>query len=94
MPYVSVRHRVADYATWKRVVNGAKAWRKASGEKSLQVYRSSRNPNDLTIICCWDTTPRMQKFLKSAELRQRMMEAGVITKPEIQFFSKADDLSV
>ena len=94
MPYVLIRHRVASYAKWKRVVNSAKAFRKRSGEKTFQVYRSSRNPNDLTVICAWDTTARMQKFVKSAELRERMMEAGVISKPDIQFFSKADDLSV
>ena len=94
MPYVFVRHRVASYAQWKRVVNAAKAWRKTSGEKSFQVYRSSRNPNDLTIICGWDTPARMKKFVKSAELRRRMLDAGVISKPDIQFFSRAEGLGV
>ena len=93
MPYVLIRHRVANYAKWKRVVNSSKALRKRSGEKSFQVYRSSRNPSDLTVVCAWDTAARMQKFIKSAELRERMMEAGVISKPEIQFFGKAEDLS-
>jgi heme-degrading monooxygenase HmoA len=94
MPYVLIQHRVADYGKWKRVVNSAKAWRKASGEKSFQVYRSSRNPNDLAIVCQWDTAARMQKFVKSAELRERMMDAGVISKPEVVFYAKGEDLSV
>ncbi len=93
MPYVLIRHRVADYAKWKRVVNSAKAWRKSSGEKSFHVYRSSRNPNDLTVISGWDSATRMKKFVKSADLRERMMDAGVITKPEIHFLGKVDDLS-
>ena len=94
MPYVLIRHRVANYAKWKRVVNSAKLLRKRAGEKSFQVYRRSRNPNDLTVVCAWDTSERMKKFIKSAELRERMMDAGVISKPEVQFFAKADDLSV
>ena len=94
MSYVLIRHKVANYAKWKRVVQAATAWRKASGEKSFQVFRSSSAPNDLTIVCGWDSTARMQKFVESAELRERMKQAGVVSRPEIHFFSKADDLSV
>jgi len=94
MSYVLIRHKVANYAKWKRVVQAATAWRKASGEKSFQVFRSSSAPNDLTIVCGWDSTARMQKFVESAELRERMKQAGVVSRPQIHFFSKADDLSV
>jgi len=93
MSYVLIRHKVANYAKWKRVVNAAKAWRKASGEKSFYVLRSSKNPNDLTVCCGWDSAARMQKFIKSPELRQRMKDAGVVSKPEVCFFSKMEDLS-
>jgi len=94
MSYVLLRHRVANYAKWKRVVTAASAWRKASGEKSFYVCRNSKNPNDLMVWCEWDTTARMQKFVRSAELRKRMKEAGVSSKPEIHFFNKMEDLSV
>ncbi|MBI3851444.1 MAG: hypothetical protein HY298_14385 [Verrucomicrobia bacterium] len=56
--------------------------------------RSSKNPNDLTVCYAWDTAARMQKFMKSPELRKRMKAAGVVSKPEIRFFGKMDDLSV
>lgn len=94
MPYLIISHRVANYAKWKRAVQSVKAWRKASGEKSFYVLRSSRNPNHLTVCCAWDTAARMHKFMKSPELRKRMKAAGVVSKPEISFFSKMDDLSV
>lgn len=94
MPYLIIRHKVADYAKWKRVVNAAKTWRKASGEKSFYVLRGSKNPNDLTVCCHWDNAARMQKFMKSSELRKRMKEASVMSKPEVSFFSKMEDLSV
>ena len=94
MSYVMVRHKIADYAKWKRVVDAAKPWRKASGEKSFYVCRNSKNPNDLMVWCEWDGAAGMQKFMKSPELRKRMKEAGVISKPEIHFFNKMEDLSV
>ena len=94
MSYVMINHKVANYAKWKRVVNAAKAWRKASGEKSLYVCRNNKNPNDLMVWCEWDSAAGMQKFMKSPELGERMKEAGVIGKPEIHFFNKMEDLSV
>ena len=94
MSYVIIRHKVADYAKWKRAVHGFKKFRKASGETSFHVLRGSKNPNDLTVCCGWDNATRMKKFMKSRELRKAMKEAGVISKPEIGYFSKKEDLSV
>jgi hypothetical protein len=87
-------HKVADYAKWKRVVKSAAKWRKASGEKCFYVCRNSKSPKDLMVWCEWDTAARMQKFMKSADLRQRMKEASVIGKPEISMFDKMEVLSV
>lgn len=94
MPYVIIQHKVANYAKWKRVVKAFTPFRQASGEKSFHVLRSAKNPNDLNICCTWDTTARLQKFLKYPELRAAMKNAGVLGKPVISFFSKKEDLSV
>ena len=93
MSYVMIRHKVANYAKWKRVVKSAAKWRKASGEKCFYVCRGSKSPNDLLVWCEWDNAARMQKFMKSPELRQRMKEAGVVNKPEVSFYSGMEDLS-
>ena len=94
MSYVMIRHKVANYAKWKRGVRAAAKFRKASGEKSFYVCRSSKNPNDLTVFCCWDTAARMHKFIKSAALRKAMKDVGVISKPVVTYFSKMENLSV
>ena len=94
MPFVRIRHKIADYAKWKRVVHGAADFRRAGGELSFKVFRSSRDPNDVTVICEWDSAAKARKFVGSAGLRKRMKEAGVKGKPKIQFFGKAEDLSV
>ena len=94
MFYVLIRHRVADYAQWKRGVRAAAPFRKASGELNFQVFRSSASPNDVTVVCGWSNAAQARACMKSAELRKRMKEVGVISKPQVQFFSQAEDLSV
>jgi heme-degrading monooxygenase HmoA len=94
MAYVMISHKVANYTKWKRAVKSHAKWRKASGEKSLYVCRNSKTPNDLMVWCEWDTTARMKKFVKSAELRKAMKGAGVIGEPEVLLFDKMEVLSV
>lgn len=93
MAYILIRHKVANYAKWKRGVKAHAKWRRASGEKCFYVCRSSKNPNDLLVWCEWDTAARMKKFAKSAELRQAMKSVGVVGKPEVSFYNKMEDLS-
>ena len=94
MPYVMIRHKVANYAKWKSGVKAAAKLRKSSGEKCLYVCRDSKIPNDLLVWCEWDTAARMKKFVKSAELRKAMKAVGVISKPEVSFYGAMEDLSV
>ena len=94
MSYVLIRHKVANYAKWKKAVGACADWRKAGGELSFQVYRGSAAPNDLTVICRWASAGQAKKFVASAELRERMRDAGVVGKPEVHFFKDAEDLSV
>lgn len=94
MPSVLIRHKVANYAKWKRTVKSFSAFRKASGEKCFCVCRSAKSPNDLTVYCVWDTMARMKKFMKSPDLRKAMKATGVSSKPEVTFFKTMEDLSV
>jgi len=94
MAYVMISHKVASYAKWKRAVQAAAKWRKASGEKCFYVCRDNKKPNELMVWCEWDSAARMKKFVASAELRQAMENAGVIGQPEVSFFNRMEDLSV
>lgn len=93
MPLVLIRHKVANYAKWKRAVRNFAKFRKASGEKCFKVFRASNAPNDLTVLCNWSTPAKLKTFLKSAELRKAMKAAGVVSKPEVHLFGAMDDLS-
>ena len=94
MSFVLIRHKIADYTKWKRVVNAATDFRKVNGELSFAAFRGSDDPNDVTVICEWSSAAKARKFVGSTELRKRMKEGGVVGKPQIQFFRKAEDLSV
>ena len=93
MPYIMIRHKVANYAQWKRGVKAFAQFRLASGEKCFYACRGSKDPNELLVWCEWDTTARMKKFAKSRELRKAMKGAGVIGKPEVSFYGKMEALS-
>ena len=94
MPYSMISHKVANYAKWKAAVRRFAGVRKASGEKCFYACRDAKHPNKVMVWCEWDTTARMKKFLKSAELRKAMKDAGVLGKPEISTFNKMDVLTV
>ena len=94
MPYLMVRHTVANYAKWKRAVKAFGKFRKSSGEKCFYVCHGSKNANDLLVWCEWDTAARMKKFTQSAELKKAMKDAGVTGKPDISFYGKMEDLTV
>jgi quinol monooxygenase YgiN len=94
MPYVMIRHEVANYAKWKRAVKAFAAFRKASGEKCFYACRDGKKPNDVMVWCEWDTTSRMKKFMNSPELRQAMEKVGVVGQPAVSFFDKMDVLTV
>jgi quinol monooxygenase YgiN len=94
MIYVLIRHRVANYAAWKRGVNAAVELRKTAGETSFHAYRGSRSPNDITVVCGWKDMAACKKFVNSAELRKAMKACGVTSQPDVQFFGEMDDLTI
>ncbi|MFQ5855124.1 MAG: antibiotic biosynthesis monooxygenase [Anaerolineae bacterium] len=83
MAYVSVRHRVKDYPTWKSTFDAFIENRKAGGEKTYQILHPVDDPNNLVLIFEWDTAENAQTFLSSPQLREAMGEAGVLEAPEI-----------
>jgi quinol monooxygenase YgiN len=83
MPSILVTHTVKDYAAWRIAFDAHAPMRKAGGDKGSRVFRSSANPNEVTIICEWDNAANARRFLESPDLRQAMEKAGVVGKPNI-----------
>jgi hypothetical protein len=88
MVQVLVHHAVTDYRSWRTDFDAAIDFRHAGGECSCRVFRKSGDTNDLTLLFEWEDLGRAQVFMNSSELHQKMKQAGVVGKPEIQFLSE------
>jgi len=84
-----VRHSVQDYDAWKSAFDSKRDLRKRYGEKSYQILRDEKSPNELVALFAWDTLENARRYANSAELKEAMAEAGVMAKPDISFLEQA-----
>jgi hypothetical protein len=94
MPYLLVRHRVADYAKWKPAFDADAPNREASGSKGGSLFRDAADENNLVMLFEWDDLERARRFTQSEELKKRMEEGGVLDKPDIYLLESIERLVV
>ena len=85
MPYVLIRHRVGNYAKWKRAFDAHGGTRRTHGSKGGWLFRSAKNPREVLILLRWNGLRAARRFVTSAELRKAMKNAGVRGRPEVLF---------
>lgn len=88
MAQLFVKHKVKNYPEWKKVFDGFKETRKASGEKNYHIFHPDSDPNSLFAIFEWDNLENARKFAGSPELKGAMQNAGVVEQPEIYFLEE------
>jgi len=89
MPYVLIRHKVADYQKWKRAFDGHGSVRKSGGSKGGRLFRSAVKPKEVFILLRWNDLRRAKKFARSPGLRKAMKAAGVRGKPDVFFLQES-----
>jgi heme-degrading monooxygenase HmoA len=94
MPYLFIRHKVADYAKWKSAFDEHGATRQTNGSRGGQLFRNANDPNELIILFEWDDLERARQFTQSEDLRQAMQRAGVADQPDIYFLEAVEHLPV
>jgi hypothetical protein len=87
MPYMLVRHKVADYNKWKPVFDGHKPVQQKAGLKLVRVMRNSENSNETFVLFEVSDIKKAQEFGASDDLRETMMKAGVVDKPDVYFLN-------
>lgn len=85
MVHVLVRHRVEDFEAWKPVFDDHAGMRKRFTERGHRLFRSTDDPNELTILFEFDDAGRAWEFVESEDLRLKMKQAGVEGRPEFVF---------
>jgi len=87
-----VKHRVADFDTWKKVFDSMTAVRRQHGWLGHIVLRDAQDPNVVTIINRVKDLDGAKRYGGSQEIKNAMKEGGVQGPPEISFLEEADDL--
>jgi quinol monooxygenase YgiN len=84
-----VRHEVADYAAWRKAFEAFAPTQKKMGVIYKAVYRSTDDPNDVTVVHDFHSVEEAKAFAASPELKAAMGKAGVKGAPQIWYAIKA-----
>jgi hypothetical protein len=75
MPYVLIRHKVADFARWKTVCNAHVGARKTGGSRGARLLRNGDDPSEVVILPEWSDLDSARRCAGSKDLRQAMARA-------------------
>jgi hypothetical protein len=87
MTRLLIRHKVADFAKWKPAYDAHLTARKEAGLKEQSLLRGIDNPNEVVILFEAEDLKRAKTFTESSNLREVMLKAGVLDKPDILFLN-------
>lgn len=82
---ILVRHKVRDYAVWKRAYDAHLPKRIEAGLTEMNLFRSDGDPNEIVILFEAKDLIRAKKFTESPDLQEIMKKSGVIDNPDIFF---------
>ncbi|MDZ7291747.1 MAG: antibiotic biosynthesis monooxygenase [candidate division KSB1 bacterium] len=85
MATMFVRHKVNDYANWKRAYDEFAPVRKAKGVTAASVHRDANDPNTIIVTHQFRDIGIARAFVNSEDLKSAMMKAGVSGPPEFWF---------
>jgi hypothetical protein len=89
MATMIVKHRVANFESWKKVFDEMVPVRAKHGWMGHLVLRDAADPNLVTIVNRIKTIEGAKAYGGSPELRAGMQRAGVEGPPEISFCEDA-----
>jgi hypothetical protein len=80
---IIIRHRVADFDTWKAAFDEHGSVRRDYGLVDTGLLRDEDDDNMVTVLLSTDDTARAREFFASDSLRETMEGAGVASQPEV-----------
>ena len=85
-----VRHKVRDYASWKKVFAEHGKVREQFGFTKSRVYRYLDDPNHVIVVCDVKDIQKAKAFTASPDLAQKMKEAGVVDEPKMFYLDDGE----
>jgi heme-degrading monooxygenase HmoA len=80
---IFVKHKVDDYAAWRKGYDAFESARTKLGVRGHAVYRDVDDGNDVTVWHDFDSLEAAKAFGSSNELKAAMKDAGVMVTPTI-----------
>ncbi|HEY5770513.1 MAG TPA: hypothetical protein VIS71_11770 [Terrimicrobium sp.] len=85
MPYVLIRHKVADFSKWKPAYDAHLPARQEAGLRDVHLLRNIDDPTEVVLLFEAEDLRKAREFTVSSDLAEKMQEAGVVEKPDIYF---------
>jgi len=89
---VIVEHTVEDYEAWKRGFDEHRSVQDKHGMTDHRLYRSSDDPNTVTLLCRFPSREAAEGFLNDPSLAEAMQHAGVLGAPRITTWEEVEAL--
>jgi quinol monooxygenase YgiN len=88
MPFkvITIKHKVADYAKWRKEYDAHDSVRQAYGITHFVVGRGTDDPNTIIVIDKMNDDMKAKEFSVMPSLKESMAKAGVMGKPEFGFY--------
>jgi len=90
MATMIVKHRVANFESWKKVFDSMQDTRKEHGWIGHVVHRDAADPNMVVVVNQMRDLEGAKRYGGSQALRDAMAKGGVLGAPEVAFFEDAE----
>ena len=87
MHYLFCKHRVEDYAKWRRVFDADAAAQQESGLRLLHVLRDTADPNLVVMLFRAEDLDKARAFTETPAASDSAESSGVVGAVEILFLS-------
>jgi len=89
MPYMIIRHAVEDFDAWKAKYVAHQPARQQAALHEMLLLRDVDDPNEITLVFKAGDLEAARSFAESADLRERMQQAGVVGEPQFWLMDEA-----
>jgi hypothetical protein len=85
--YVLIRHKVKDFADWKRGYDAHQAKRQEAGLTEKYLLRGAQDVNEVILLFEAQDLNKARAFAGSADLKETMQKVGVVDQPDVYFLN-------
>ncbi len=89
MAVLVIRHRIQHYDTWKAAFDEDAGARQAHGSRHERIFRGNGD-DEVLIYLEWDDLDRAHLYVRSDDLRDSLVRAGVAERPDIWILKERD----